>query len=367
MLKKRVVYSVILLLLFSIKSYAVEKADWINVSQEVVSLLVINHELENQSFDNEEAKAELEAFWNESSKEEIDQTYKELKKSIRLLKETNEQLIKAAAEYEKKPLAEKTFIEIEKDYGDMNDTFRNSFSSKRLLKSIFKSDPYYSHKMNVASRLNKVDSFEDKTTVYIQAIDELKIIKQQLDNISHEDAIEIKNIDQYTEDVRDNSIELERLKKEIEPVIAELKTLDKKVNNFIDDAYLNCNAAPVDFSCHSRCEITKIDPIFGTYKTDYDYNCINRCENQESNAQSSLDDEVTDCINDKQYAIDKIERLEEQRAPLISRGKRIEQSIKKHEQDLNNSVNNGRKAIQIYDQLRTDSVNEISASLVNVM
>ncbi len=338
------------------------------LSQELLELAVKDAQLKGESFDIEQANIDINEFIATASDKEVEKAYQELQKQLPILKKQHEELLQKSSK--NKPLFENqqqvalALTKAKNQYHQLNDRFNIHFSRNKNLKDIFSTSPFkFYYQNSLFDKLNNAASDEEKTLLYQEATKKITTIQQQLDDIPTQIILNIKAFKSNFNQLKIDQDKLTTLNHDVELLIEKYKLFDKKIQNYIDDASLNCNAEPVDFSCHSRCEKKVRDPIFGNYKTDYDYNCLNRCNNQESRAQQSLNQDVNECVRDKKRAIKKINTIQDDMKITKQRGDRILTMIREKESKIQKLTDITRQAIKSHAELKSNSIEEISESL----
>jgi len=90
---------------------------------------------------------------------------------------------------------------------------------------------------------------------------------------------------------------------------------ERDTSDLVSDASEQCTRTNVDYDCHSECEKQVRDPIFGTYKTDYDYSCLRSCSSAEEDKQAEFDEEEKGCFSERNEAREELEAVNRRYRP----------------------------------------------------
>lgn len=359
---------IISLLLLPLTLYADQRQDLQTLSLELLEHRQKNAQLKHENFDSDNMKAELNAFLIEASDEEIDKAYQELKAFLSVLKQQNKELIQQGPiPPPEKTADELALIEAKKQYRTLTEQLNNRLFRNKNLSSILLESPFNMyHQNNIYHKIDDAMSNQEQLLIYRLAVDEITIIQKHLDNISAETILAIQAFKANMKQLEIERNKLEQLNTKNIAHYEKFKTIDNKAKRYIDDAQINCNAEPVDFSCHSRCEISVRDPIFGHVKTDYDRNCLARCNNQENKAQRSVNQDVRECVNDRNRAIDKVNAIEGTHLRVQKQGLRLQQQLTEQDLNVQTLSNNLRQTVKQYEEIKFKTVKEISDSLIRL-
>tara|TARA_R110001592_G_C13087144_1_gene743132 strand:+ start:247 stop:1440 length:1194 start_codon:yes stop_codon:yes gene_type:complete len=187
---------------------------------------------------------------------------------------------------------------------------------KRYKKSsvIFKSSPCSEYEDRVESRIWNADGEREKIVVYQEGVTTLGEITTKMAETESADLEriyeQVKSFNARHAKLQVLAAERESIKQSMAPIIENMNEYQAKAESYMDDANLNCRAEPVDFDCGNRCEKRVKDPIFGTYRNEPDRQCLESCNYQERRATDDLNEQIDECIDERDWAKEKLEDIE---------------------------------------------------------
>lgn len=204
--------------------------------------------------------------------------------------------------------------QLRSQFYDLYSMCNSQFRKYKKSQEIFKNSPCSEHEERVEMSIYHADNKLEKIEAYQEGIVTLTAIYKQL---AETDAEELVRIYEQAKsfNVSHNRIvglvgERENLEKSLAPIIEKMDNLRNRAESYVDDASLNCSAEQVDFDCGNRCQRSVKDPIFGTYRNEPDMRCLNSCNFQEQQAIDDVNEQIDDCIDERDWASDKLETLE---------------------------------------------------------
>ncbi|CAA0120484.1 Uncharacterised protein [Zhongshania aliphaticivorans] len=205
-------------------------------------------------------------------------------------------------------------VQLRSQFYDLYSMCNSQFRKYKKSQEIFKNSPCSEHEERVEMSIYHADNKLEKIEAYQEGIATLTAIYKQL---AETDAEELVRIYEQAKsfNVSHNRIvglvgERENLEKSLTPIIEKMDNLRNRAESYVDDASLNCRAEQVDFDCGNRCQRSVKDPIFGTYRNEPDMRCLNSCNFQEQQAIDDVNEQIDDCIDERDWASDKLETLE---------------------------------------------------------
>lgn len=212
---------------------------------------------------------------------------------------------------------EETISELEKLHNQFYDIYSKCSSKFRRYKQsqkIFKDDPCSEYEESIELSIYHADSELEKVEAYQDGIANFTAIYKQIAEMDVEELdriyVEVRTFNVRHDRLIDLVEERESLESRLAPIVEKLEAYQDRAESYMADAGLNCNAERVDFDCGNRCQRRVKDPIFGTYKYEPDMRCLSSCNFQERQAIDDLNEQISDCIDERDWAQGKLEDIE---------------------------------------------------------
>lgn len=148
----------------------------------------------------------------------------------------------------------------------------------------------------VGREIEAASSQMDINRIYIKYINEIEKLIYEMRNMSEE---QIKQR-------REEGLIWSRHAKlvgEQRALVLDLDSLKAKLTLLVealdDIPQESCTRTEVNYNCGSQCEVMRKDPIFGTYSSDFDRSCMNRCRSGEEAKQEEFDREESGCFQEQ--------------------------------------------------------------------
>ncbi|WP_159266943.1 hypothetical protein [Zhongshania aliphaticivorans] len=225
---------------------------------------------------------------------------------------------------EESDAADSELAQLHDQFYDIYSTCSNTFFKNKKVKQLFKNSPCDEYEEKIDLWVYGADSEEEKVDLYQDGIANLSKITKQVTGKGAEELVKIyekmKSFNESHTSLSALVVERESLEKRLSAIVENLDGYQSKADNYSDDASLNCRAEQVDFDCGNRCERRVRDPILGTYRNKPDMDCLNSCNFQEKRAIADVNEQIDDCIDERDWARDKLEDIESDYNAERSRG-----------------------------------------------
>lgn len=219
---------------------------------------------------------------------------------------------------------------------------------------IFVNSPCSKYEDRVKNRVWNAGNEQEKIEAYQEAIPALREISTQMAAI---DTAELGRIHEEVKsfNARDAKLvvlaeERQSIEQRMNPLAEKMKEYESKAESYIDDASLNCRAEGVDFDCGNRCERSVRDPIFGTYRNEPDRRCLESCNFQEQRAIDDLNEQIEECIDERDWAKDKLEDIEYDYKSVQSRVLALYDQYERINDEIVSLADSNKSAVEELDQ-----------------
>jgi hypothetical protein len=210
-----------------------------------------------------------------------------------------------------------------------------NFDERIHISYFFKSQNYdYS---SVMTKLNQAQNDKQKKSMYKNIIQKFDNFFFQINSMSSESIAKFRNNVLTKNDYTQLSAKHKVLSEELSRLKDELTSLLEQTND-IEEYFEDCEHTDVDNQCYVNCEITTRDPIFGNFRTEYNYSCVNKCKSKEGKEQQKFDSEERSCKNSNRELKNEINDIKRKYKPLKKDYDKKSKVVSKLEQQLKTMI-----------------------------
>ncbi|WP_320838539.1 hypothetical protein [Zhongshania sp.] len=248
-------------------------------------------------------------------------------------------------------------------FNDVGSRCSKQFYSDKVFQEVFSSSPCLEYTERFDNAIYHVENNAEKIQAYQEGIASLTKIYRQVADL---DAAELGRIHEKVKSFNARDAKLEALREErqslmqrINPLVEKMDEYKSKAESYIDDASLNCRAEGVDFDCGNRCQRRVRDPIFGTYRNEPDRRCLEKCNFQEQRATDGLNEKIEECIDERDWAKDKLEDVEIDYKSAQSRVLALYDQYERVNDEIVSLADSNKRAVVELDQFLVQLLPEI--------
>jgi predicted nuclease with TOPRIM domain len=255
------------------------------------------------------------------------------------------------------------------EFYDVYSKCSNTFNKYKKISLIFKSSPCSEYEERVEARIWNVETPLKKIEAYQEGIATLTKIMTQMAELDTTELgrmyEKIKSFNAQHKKLEVLLAKRENLKSDIAAILENMDEYQSKAESYMADASLNCAAEPVDFDCGNRCQQRVKDPIFGTYRNEPDMRCLKNCNFQEQQAIADLNEKIDDCIDDRDWAKEKLEGIESDYDSERARGLALSREHNQINDELKLLVDRNKNAVGELDSFLAQLPPEIFNTMNN--
>ncbi|AMO70120.1 hypothetical protein DOK_17720 [gamma proteobacterium BDW918] len=248
-------------------------------------------------------------------------------------------------------------------FDDVGSRCSKRFYSDKMFQEVFNSSPCSEYTERFDNAIYHAENDADKVQAYEEGIASLTKIYRQVADL---DTAELGRIHEKVKSFNARNAKLEALLEErqslmprINPLVEKMDEYKSKAESYIDDASSNCRAEGVDFDCGNRCQRRVRDPIFGTYRNEPDRRCLEKCNFQEQRATDDLNEQIEECIDERDWAKDKLEDIELDYKSMQSRVLALYDQYERVNDEIVSLADSNKRAVVELDQFLIQLLPEV--------